>query len=902
MTLPERAGVSRPALPPALIIAAAAGALTIALWLLPASVHIVEWPRSGPHRIAVLAPLYHFFWLAAGLSLVTAALVAIATRTGRLERLAYVCAPLNVLWAWTLPYWPWLPDWMPLLVALAGPLRWTFAVVALIGVSVRLGPRFGPWPLPGRTTAFVLAFVTYAAFGLHARAVVGLSGDEPHYLVITHSLLVDHDLRIENNHASRDYRSFFAADLRPDYLQRGVNGEIYSIHAPGLSALILPGYALAGADGAVLTMCLLAALTALAVFDAAARVSTPSVAWLTWLATCITVPFIPHAWAIYPEMAGAAIVAWAVSWSLETRVRARQTWLWRGCCLALLPWLHTKFSVLVTGLTVLFLWQLRNRWRAGVALLLPIGVSLIVWLAFFKIVYGTFDPQAPYGAYTAQFVRLENVPRSLLGLLFDPKFGLLVYAPIYALAVSGAWLLARDGRWQATVVASLALTAAYTLSSARLYMWWGGSSAPARFLVPVVPLLAPMVAAGVMNTRSLAARATWELLGAVSLTIGLGGAFGTDRLMLFSEPHGFARMLEAIEGSAPLAAAFPTFTEENWLTPALRLATWGAAAGLAIGAGLVIARFARRAFWIVFAEILTFAVAASAFATTASGEARIGARTRGVLDLLERFDPQRARAFDYANMTRLSPQAWLGALTLTFDRQPDAEPDPIGRVTSPLRLPPGRYNARVWFDGERIQRGAYQAAIGNGYQLARTAEPLANPTELDIDLPIGVPLMWMQLTDRDAAAAMRRLEIAARYVDPSGDRPEGTVRSVEGFDDRPHAYVAYMDENTFPERGVFWTKDTARGRLLLAPAGAGTAVVTVHVGPRPATVSLVVGSKPVELAMSPEETTTVRVALPAGERIVPIEVQSSSSFRPALVDPASSDSRQLGCQVRVVLE
>ena len=58
--------------------------------------------------------------------------------------------------------------------------------------------------------------------------------------------------------------------------------------------------------------------------------------------------------------------------------------------------------------------------------------------------YGEFDPEAPYGTYTRMFVLAKNIPRGALGLLFDQKFGLLVYSPVYVLAVLGAWWLMRD--------------------------------------------------------------------------------------------------------------------------------------------------------------------------------------------------------------------------------------------------------------------------------------------------------------------------------------------------------------------------------------------------------------------------------------------------------------------------
>ena len=224
-----------------------------------------------------------------------------------------------LLWLWTLPYWPWLPDRAPALLILAGPLRWVIAAAALLGVAMawtRERGIHGTVTL-GRAGVFVVSLALYTGLGLWSLASVGLGGDEPHYLIITHSLLVDRDLKIENNHVRGDYRSFWRADLRPDYFVRGRNGEIYSIHSPGLSALVLPGYAIAGARGAVVTMCLLGALAALAIYDVAFLLGGSAIALLTWLSVCLTVPFVPHSWMLYPEMAGAAIVAWAVRWLLE---------------------------------------------------------------------------------------------------------------------------------------------------------------------------------------------------------------------------------------------------------------------------------------------------------------------------------------------------------------------------------------------------------------------------------------------------------------------------------------------------------------------------------------------------------------------------------------------------------
>src|SRR4029450_10224494 len=108
------------------------------------------------------------------------------------------------------------------------------------------------------------------------------------------------------------------------------------------------------------------------------------------------------------------------------------------------------------------------------------------------------------------------------------------------------------------------IAAAFVLSSARFYVWWGGWSAPARYLVPVLPLVAPAMALVLAHVQRSWAR---HLIGALflySLIVSLVAAFVPDRLLLFSDAHGVSRIGEAIQGSAPLTATLPTFTEVQW--------------------------------------------------------------------------------------------------------------------------------------------------------------------------------------------------------------------------------------------------------------------------------------------------------------------------------------------------
>ena len=122
-------------------------------------------------------------------------------------------------------------------------------------------------PTLGHVAAVVLLFAVLAtcylaSIGLRASRGASITGDEPFYLVTTQSLLQDGDLDLRQQYASESYRSFFdhaeplwrQADPLPD-------GRLLSPHQPGLSVLLIPGFALGGLLGAQIQMLLIAAAT-----------------------------------------------------------------------------------------------------------------------------------------------------------------------------------------------------------------------------------------------------------------------------------------------------------------------------------------------------------------------------------------------------------------------------------------------------------------------------------------------------------------------------------------------------------------------------------------------------------------------------------------------------------------
>jgi len=815
-------------------VASAAGAVALSWWLIPATVSIAGWSGPVPDRVALLAPLGRL-WTGAAVAAVTAvAALWLARRRGAVERLASIAAPLSLLWLWAVPYLPW-PSRAPLLLVFAGPVRWMVVAAAASAALVRAGAweRVSRVHLT-RTTVFAVSLVIYAIFGLRFLSNPGLGGDQPHYLVIAHSLLVDRDLDIANNHERGDYRAFYAGPLRPDYLQRGRRGEIYSVHAPGLPALLVPAYAAGGARGAVLFVAALAALAAVGVFELALAFAGPRAATLAWAAICLAVPFVPHAWAVYPELPAALVVGWSALWIWRGGQSTKQLLL-HGAMLAVLPWLHTKFVVLLAPLAVLQAARLRPARDRIAWFAAPIVVIVGGWLASFYWMYGTFDPQAPYGAFASANVSSANIVHGTLGLFFDQKFGLLVYAPAYALAIAGLGLMVRDRRTRPYALAASAVVVLFVASTTRFYMWWGGSSAPARFLVPVLPLLAPALAVAIERLQSPAGRAATAACTIASVAIGAAAALWPGDY-LFSPPHGTSRLVEALQGPAPLTAWLPTFTEERWGVDAGELALWIAALGVValICAAARRARLVRTGWGALATAVLALPAAAAALPGHGALPDRAAIAVQGQLALLHAYDG-RLRVVDLRTIRRLPEREALSKLTLDV-RQTSADPD--SSTAGPFALAAGEYVARFWFGGDRSPKAEIRVLAGGRVVIARRGGPLENPALLPFSLPLAAPVVLAS-----AGADLPRVQIEPSALAGPARATGLEAAAIEPIEGPPEAYVAYVDDFSYPEGGVYWTRGTGTSRVVLVPAGGRELTLILHVGSKAAAVAVKVGDR-----------------------------------------------------------
>ena len=632
----------------------------LALWVSFGALSFVDADDRAAY-VGVLPPLV---WLAA--LLVAAGAVAVVARPS-----PGTVAPL---WLSAVALFPWLPLPMPLSVFIwTGHLLiwlWTAIVVALLAPAISRMARSGAlMSMPPRGAASLAGVLAAVAFGVGTWAVAPHhpDGDEPHYLVITQSILEDHDLKIENNHREGDYRAYVSRTLKPDFVKRGMDGQIYSIHAPGLSLIVAPAFALFGYPGVLVALSLVSAAASTLAWLVAWRVTGDHAAsWFGWASVALSVPFFFHASALFPDGLGAVLTLVALAPLVDARAREPRRLVAVGAALGVLPWVITRFVPLAVMSALLIAARLvtdRSRLASRLAALAVCPVlSAIAFFRFFQVIYGLPNPSVAYGGATSMAV--GNIVRGAPGLLFDQQFGLIPNAPVYLCALAGiVVMLWRGPRRLALEVLGLAVP--YYLVATSFYMWWGGTTAPARYAVPITLLLVVPAAVWFATAKSVAARTAGLSALAVSLFMTATVALVGRGALLFNFRDGMSRVALWLTPVVDLTKALPSMFQNPLPTVLLQTAAWLAAISSAVAVGAALSRRSRAAVILGFG--LTLEAAAMAAAGLVWRSNRVSVATPYVAGpvVLRRYNPGANQiALSYRPFHRLEPADLPGRIVL----------------------------------------------------------------------------------------------------------------------------------------------------------------------------------------------------------------------------------------------
>ncbi len=426
-------------------------------------------------------------------------------------------------------------------------LSGTPLVALVLAAAVLAGARSGRRP----RLFFPVVLAVYLVAAARVQDQVGPRGDEPHYLMNAESLWSDGDLAVEDDFQEGRYRAFHPGPLRPDYLLRGRGGVIYSLHSVGVSLLVLPAYGLGGYPAASFFIALLAALAAretrALLHDVLGRSkAAETMAWLVALAP----PLLHFCGLVFTEAPAALIVALGLRRGRDLGRLSPAMAGALGLAVAFLPWMNVRYAPVSAVLLAYGLWPRPPR-RAALAFLGAGIASGLALLIFHFALYGFWDPRRVYGR--RRDLSLLRMPEGLGGLLLDQEFGLLVYAPLFALAAFGFAPLVRRARHPG--LGALAVTLVTFGVAGAWVMWRGGWNPPARFLLPCVPALALSAAAAV--PRGLGAPAA--LLAGWTLFTGLFGAW--EPRLVHRDRDGTAPFFRERSGALEWTRLFPGYVQ-----------------------------------------------------------------------------------------------------------------------------------------------------------------------------------------------------------------------------------------------------------------------------------------------------------------------------------------------------
>ncbi|HEX5166831.1 MAG TPA: hypothetical protein VFV93_15605, partial [Thermomicrobiales bacterium] len=339
----------------------------------------------------------------------------------------------------------------------------------------------------------------------------------------------------------------------------------------GLPLLAALPVRIAGPDGAPIVSSIAVLVLAVGLFELLRRIGVAEpLAARSAGAVALLAPLAPYAVRLYTEPLAACLIVWSlVCWDT-----ARRRPLFAIASLTLagaLPLVHGRYTPLAAVLAALAVSAGLSHARASrrqVLALAAVAVVVIAAVAVSPLAVALRD-RAGLGYFSTEWVS-----RNLPGILLDRGSGLLPFAPWILLSFAAPRSL-KPLQWVAILLFLVQLSVVMLRAGG-----WQTFGAPARYMLPVVPLLALLAAPGAARLwRSLAGRLTISALliwsAAVTfllLWVPLSGYISAGRYFID----------DAVDGLLPLEplSAFPAIAPaagSNLVGLLLLLLVWGCA-------------------------------------------------------------------------------------------------------------------------------------------------------------------------------------------------------------------------------------------------------------------------------------------------------------------------------------
>jgi hypothetical protein len=392
-----------------------------------------------------------------------------------------------------------------------------------------------PAPAIRRTRRALQIVFVIVLWGLITHGTFAGSGDEPHYLAIAHSVAFDGDFDMANNYGGNEPLVGGGVLEFESHVRAGIGGVLRPVHDVGLPLLFAPVVRVAVPLTRALTrvipervmrrarltpavlyrqlismaMIVVAAILLGLVFDTFTLLGGPHRAvGGTTMAVMLSPPILIFSTLFFTELVSATLCLFVFRRVTLMRIAGAWAWATTGLATGLLFLVHARNIGLVMPLAILAVLAMRGQARRAdaIAFATALVAMLGIRTAINHLFWGALltGPHARLGSGPTIDAALQEMAVRFAGLFVDQEFGLLVYAPVYLLAIVGAVSLWRHRRVLAgqifAVVGTYVLLIVLPITN--VHGWTGGWSPAARFLTPVVPLLGVAVFAGVRAGRT----------------------------------------------------------------------------------------------------------------------------------------------------------------------------------------------------------------------------------------------------------------------------------------------------------------------------------------------------------------------------------------------------------------
>ncbi len=371
------------------------------------------------------------------------------------------------------------------------------------------------WVRPACVLAAFLYFLLlcFLMFVVSSRAMPP-TGDEPHYLIVAHSIALDRDISLLNNYQKHHYHYFYPGELAKRTSPSADQKRELPAQGLGLSVFLAPFYYLTMRISPVsvvaalrLVMC---STTAIVLYNFLillfqTRVSTFSV-WLVSLGAFVASPLLTYSSLFYPEIPALLLLTFAVRKILEIEEHRWQSFFWLSLIPGALVWLHPKYFALGICICITAAIWYYKRLRAysdgshygmSVLYLLVSFAGIFSFFVFLNFEYGGWSPNRIYTGWDRpaqsllELIRQEGIGRvgtmirMATGLWIDQRFGLISHAPLYALFFPAVIWMFRSKTNLKFILIWFAIHFLILCWGAPL----GGFAPPSRHMIVLLPLV-----------------------------------------------------------------------------------------------------------------------------------------------------------------------------------------------------------------------------------------------------------------------------------------------------------------------------------------------------------------------------------------------------------------------------